>query len=133
MAKDTLTPEQELENLKKEHAALQTAHNELQAAHDTMQKENVALGKEAKAKDKLIEKLQKNVTDAPAAPAPQKAASGKPVLPADTFDEEGGTYRFALAKFKFNGQEMTAVDALAMPDVLKVLVQKKSGAIVKVS
>lgn len=84
---------------------------------------------------KRIVILEKENATLKATVAAPEAAPQKPTLPAESFsctpkgEDQAQEYVFALAKFRYKGQDITAVDALTDTQLLQELVDIGSGAI----
>jgi hypothetical protein len=84
---------------------------------------------------KLSKILEKENASLKATVAKPEAAAPKAIIPADEFtctpkgETEPQTYVFALAKFRYRNQDITAIDALTDTDLLQALVDCGSGAI----
>lgn len=100
----------------------------LQTEADTA---NEAL-KTASKRIAILEKENATLKSTVAAP---EAAPQKPTLPAESFsctpkgEDQAQEYVFALAKFRYKGQDITAVDALTDTQLLQELVDCGSGVI----
>ena len=65
--------------------------------------------------------------------AAEPAKEAKPmVIPSETFTIDGRTFKFIVPKMIYNGQELTAIDALNDEAVLTDLVKRKAGCIQEV-
>lgn len=122
-------------------ADLTTANEALEAA-TTKIAEMEANGHLTEEQNKVVEQMTKrisilekeNASLKATVAAPEKAAS-KPIIPSESFscvkkgEEEAQEYVFALAKFRYKNQDITAVDALTDTALLQELVDIGSGAI----
>lgn len=108
--------EKSIDGLTQKLTELTEANNGLSASFEKLQLENASL------------KTQLNVAGKSEAKKPEPAK-----IPEIPFTVNSKKYRFVLAKFRWKGQILTAMDAMADKSILKELVEKQSGVIKEVA
>lgn len=98
---------------------------------DSLSEKNAALEKSYAALAKENKHLKSALKQAPKEEA-ESAAPKIPELPDKTFAVNGKKYKFVSRHFTFNGERVTALDALSDETILAALVQKGSGVIKEV-
>lgn len=106
------------------------AGKDLAAENKSLKEANATLAEQNKQLTKAVEQLEKENTQLK---AKAFVGSGKKSAKDNQFEHGGDTYCFTVPSFRYKGEKITALDAMADKAILADLVAMKAGVIKQIN